>query len=99
MSYVIVLTLTRANTIYLNDKSLTMGQLQEDLWKQMKQGENCTLCLKIDKAVPYAQVIYVFEVIKRLDVYSVSLVVRGRDWPDERLVPVHLLTWSPPVVP
>ena len=96
-SHLVVLTVTRDSRMFLNDKPLWSGAIQQEIETEISKMPDSILCLKIDFAAPYRDLIILGNIMKSLGIHSTVLAVRGKSNLDLRFVPVQLPTWSPPV--
>jgi biopolymer transport protein TolR len=69
-----VVTITKDNKIYLNDRRITLSELTETLKQKAALGRGKEVFLRADKNVPYGFVIKVMAGIKRSGIEKLGMV-------------------------
>jgi biopolymer transport protein TolR len=70
----LVLTLTKDQAIFLNDKSVPMGSLEQYLRDQFKNRQDKTLYLRADQALQYGFVVETMDRIRRSGIEKLGMV-------------------------
>ncbi|HYB42701.1 MAG TPA: biopolymer transporter ExbD [Candidatus Methylomirabilis sp.] len=69
-----VLTLTKEQTIYLNDKPIPLGSLEQQLRDMFKNRQDKTLYLRADQALQYGFVVETMDRVRRSGIEKLGMV-------------------------
>jgi biopolymer transport protein TolR len=69
-----VLTLTKEQTVYLNDKSLPLASLEDALRNIFKNRQDKTLYLRADQALQYGFVVETMDRVRRSGIEKLGMV-------------------------
>ena len=70
----IMVTISRQNEIYLNERRTSVERLGEELARERRQGSQAPVFLKADRTVPYGLVVQVMAVLKAQGVEKLGMV-------------------------
>lgn len=69
-----VLTLTKEQTIYINDKPVALGALEQTLRDLFKNRQDKTLYLRADQALQYGLVVETMDRVRRAGIEKLGMV-------------------------
>jgi biopolymer transport protein TolR len=69
-----VLTLTKEQTVYLNDKPVALGTLEQQLQNIFKNRQDKTLYLRADQALQYGFVVETMDRVRRSGIEKLGMV-------------------------
>ena len=70
----VVLTVTKEQTIYLNDKPVALGALEQALRDMFKNRQDKTLYLRADQALQYGLVVETMDRVRRAGIEKLGMV-------------------------
>ena len=75
----IVLTVSRRQTIFLNQEEMSLNRLERSLADQVKTNPEIAVYLRADEQVPYGMIIQIMDIIKRVGIDRLGMVTNPEE--------------------